>query len=116
MPPTPPLRVLVKKNQKLNKKAKAISGFDYPTTIIGQSKWKGSDGRPVTVYYDPATGAQGKAAALYLLSKIDDVMTACDVWFGVKGASGNCIVAPDFGGKRSRASWRNSQPAALKAR
>lgn len=76
----------------------AHAGFDYPTQLVGASKWKGSDGKPIMVYVDPSTGTQGQTAAAYVLSKIDDMMAACDLVFGVKGASGNVIIAPDFGG------------------
>src|ERR1022692_1588546 len=81
-------KVMFRKGRRaeLAAKAKAASGFDYPATPVGTSIWKGSDGNPVTVYYDPATGASGLAIAQYVLSKIEDVMNSCDAWFGVKGS------------------------------
>src|SRR6266481_1308206 len=98
MPPAPHPRVIFKKGRKLVFCPKRASGFDYPTKVVGQTKWTGSDGKPVTVYYDPSTGNAGKSAADYLLTKLEDVMLSCDVWFGVRGLGGNCIVCPDFGG------------------
>src|SRR5207249_1513039 len=91
-------RVLMKKDRPIPVHHKKKTGFDYPAKLIGVSQWKGQDGKGVSVYYDPSTGSAGKAAAEYLLSKIDDVMNSCDVWFGVKGFSGNALVCPDFGG------------------
>ncbi len=91
------MKVLAKKT-KMAMNVKAASGFDYPATLVGTSKWVGSDGKPVTIYYDPATGQAGLDVANYVLSKIDDLMTYCDWAFGVKGHGGNVIVAPDFGG------------------
>lgn len=98
MPPPPPMRVIERKGKKVARRAKAASGFDYPTKQVARSTWTGTDGKPVTIYYDPSTGAAGLAAALYVASKIDDVMKSCDVWFGVRGLGGNIILAPDFGG------------------
>jgi hypothetical protein len=90
---------MLKKGQpKHEARMKSASGFDYPATLVGTSQWLGSDGKPVTVYYDPATGASGLSIAQYVLSKIDDVMASCDAWFGVKGAGGNIIIASIGGG------------------
>ncbi len=66
--------------------------FDFPTSLVGNSKWLGSDGKGVGVYYDPATGAAGLKAAQDVLAGIDDLMAFCDTAFGVKGKSGNVIV------------------------
>jgi hypothetical protein len=73
---------------------RAASGFDYPTSLVGKSSWLGSDGKPVSVYYDPATGANGLKAAQYVLGKIDALMSYLDGIFGVRGLGGNVIVAP----------------------
>ncbi len=72
---------------------KAAGGFDFPTTPVGTSKWLGSDGKPVTIYYDPATGAAGQAAAMFILANIDALMAFCDATFGLKGQGGNVIIA-----------------------
>lgn len=98
MAPAAQPRALLKKGKKAALPPKKAGGFDYPTQLVGTSAWKGDDGQPVTVYYDPNTGADGKAVAQYVLDHIDDVMASCDFWFGVKGRGGNVIVAPDFGG------------------
>ena len=74
------------------------SHFDFPTKFIGKSKWLGSDGKPVNILVDPSLGAAGEAVAQNLLTRIDDAMASCDVWFGVRGQGGNCIIAPAFGG------------------
>jgi len=92
------MRVMLKKGQKMAVKAKSASGFDYPTSLVGTSSWKGSDGRPVTIYYDPATGATGLSAAKYALARIDDLMAYCDWAFGVRGQGGNVIIADTGGG------------------
>lgn len=91
-------RVMRQKRFAAHKPVRAKVGFDYPTTLIGTSTWKGSDGTPVTIYCDPATGQAGTDVAKYVLSKIDALMASCDAWFGVRGLGGNVIVAPDFGG------------------
>ncbi len=74
-------------------RTQAASGFDFPTRLVGASTWLGTDGRPVTVYYDPATGADGLAAAQYTLAHIDALMAYNDAVFGVRGLGGGVIVA-----------------------
>ncbi len=91
-------RVLVRRGTPLRIRPKKGIGFDYPTTLVGTSQWLGSDGRPVTVYMDTSTGTTGLSVAQHVLAAIEGVMTSCDAWFGVRGLSGNVIVAPDFGG------------------
>jgi hypothetical protein len=74
-------------------------GFDNPTTLVGTSKWMGSDGQPITVYYDPSLGNNGLALAKDILdNRIEDIMAACDAYYGVKGKSGNVIIIPGNGG------------------
>lgn len=92
------MRVTSKIGQNLPKRIKSMGGLDYPMTEVGKSAWKGSDGRPVVVGYDPSTRDSGKAVALYILAHIDELMTYCDRVFGVRGQGGNVIVCPDFGG------------------
>jgi len=89
---------LLKAGKKLPLRETHANGFDYRVTLVGKSAWLGKDGKPVTVYYDPSTGAAGLTVAQYVLEKIEDVMRSCDAWFGVSGLGGNIIVAPDFGG------------------
>lgn len=74
-------------------KVAATGGFDFPVSPVGNSKWVGSDGKPVAVYYDPASGQAGLSDAQYVLAHIDDLMNSCDFWFGVKGQGGNVVVA-----------------------
>lgn len=67
-------------------------GFDYPTQLAGQSKWTGSDGKPVAVYYDPSL-SNGASLAAAMLAAVDDLMSYCDWAFGVQGQGGNIILA-----------------------
>lgn len=67
-------------------------GFDFPTKLVGKSKWVGTDGGGVSVYYDPSLGASGLAVATDILGRVDDLMAYLDSVFGVKGKSGNVIV------------------------
>ncbi len=71
----------------------AVQQFDFPTSLVGTSKWVGADGGGVNVYYDPSLGTAGLANAQNVLAKIDDLMAYCDSVFGVKGKAGNVIVA-----------------------
>jgi hypothetical protein len=87
MPATPPAH------------AGAVSGFDYPTTLVGTTqKWKGSDGQPVTVYYDPSTGPNGLALAQDVLSRIDDMMLYFDWAFAFKAPGGGNVIIANTGG------------------
>lgn len=75
----------------------ARQGFDVPATRLGQSTWLGSDGKPVTVYYDPGVPS-ALAAAQHALAGIDALMAYCDWAFGVKGQGGNVLICNVQGG------------------
>ncbi len=66
--------------------------LDVRATLVGNSKWVGSDGHPVAVSYETATGAAGKAIATNILGRIDDLMTYLDRVFDVKGKGGNVVI------------------------
>jgi hypothetical protein len=76
-----------------HERATGASGFDFPVTRVGASSWTGSDGQPVTVYYDPGLGAAGLAVAKDILTRLDALMAYCDSIFGVRGQGGNVIIA-----------------------
>ncbi len=98
-------RILLKRRKRLNvaacraalsahvEKPKVAGGFDYPTTLVGSTTWKGQDGGPVNVYYDPVLSTGGYAAAKIILTRMDALMTYLDGVFGVKGKAGNVIIA-----------------------
>ena len=72
--------------------------FDVAAKSVGKSRWIGSDGKPIEVWYDPASRG-GKALAEDILqNRIDDMMKWLDDAFGVHGGSGNVIVIPGNGG------------------
>jgi hypothetical protein len=71
---------------------RAAGQFDCPTQLFGTTKWKGSDGQPVTVYYEPTLGTGGASIAQNILPRLEDLMNYCDTVFGVKGKGGNVIV------------------------
>lgn len=85
-------RVLTKKGVRFSQR-RASGGFDFPTSLVGTSTWTGSDGKPVTIYYDPATGQNGLQAAQFVASFIDQLMAYNDATFGVRGQGGNIIIA-----------------------
>lgn len=68
--------------------------FDYPAVQVGTSQWKGQDNNGIGVWYDPSLGQAGKDMAMNVLSRIDALMNYCDQVFGVKGKSGNVVIAP----------------------
>lgn len=52
------MAVLIKKGQTITPRKRLGERLDYPTKLVGVSNWKGSDGNPVTILYDPNTGAR----------------------------------------------------------
>jgi hypothetical protein len=86
-------KVLVRRARSITVRRAGTGPFDFPTQQVGTSAWRGSDGAPVTVYYDPSTGRQGQTCAQKVHQGVDDIMSFCDRVFGVKGRGGNIIVA-----------------------
>jgi hypothetical protein len=72
-------------------------GFDVPATLLGNSTWTGQDGKPVSIYYDPAD-ANAKGMAADTLARIETLMAWCDQLFQIKGGGGNILFSSKVGG------------------
>jgi hypothetical protein len=66
----------------------AAGAFDFPTQLVGTT----ADGK-VTVYYDPALGAQGSALAQQILQISMNTYAECQAFFNVQGQPINVIIA-----------------------
>ena len=67
--------------------AAAATGFDYPATLVGVSG-------AITIYYDPALGAQGLSLAQQLLDAVAGPYADMQAFFGIAGASASVVIAP----------------------
>lgn len=102
-------KVMVKKGVKFAAKAKAATGFDNPATKVGDSKWVGSDGKPISVYYDPASQGGLALATDILQNRIDDIMAFCDDAYQTKGQQGDVLIVPgNSGAYHYGCSWNSS--------
>ncbi len=107
-------KVCAKKGVNFPKKDSKGVGFDNPTKLVGTSKWKGSDGQPITVYYDPSLGSNGAALAQDILAnRIDDIMAYCDDAFQTRGMQGDVIIVPgNSGAYHAGCDWNPNSGAA----
>jgi hypothetical protein len=88
-----PRRVLLPQGGKRKKRTAeqiataAATGFDYPVAEVGVSG-------NVTVYYDPALGAEGLNLAKSLLGSVNGPYQDMQGFFGIAGGAVGVVIAP----------------------
>jgi chitodextrinase len=65
----------------------ALAGLDYPATKVGVVG-------NITVYYDPALGAQGQALATQMLGAVAGPYNDMQIFFGIAGGAVSVVIAP----------------------